>query len=178
MTILEGKEIDVKVIVVKPGRVLLAGAISALLVCGGVLGAMALVGVFSADTAEAYGAEGVGAKTWYFAEGYTGPGFEEWILIYNPAPEVGGSGSNATVELLFYGTDGLIGGYFADVLVGQRISINIKKLLMEKFGYSGDVSIVADGVVPFICERALYFDYKDRMPGGSQVLGYQEGASE
>jgi hypothetical protein len=31
---------------------------------------------------------------------------------------------------------------------------------------------------PFICERALYFNYKGQITGGSQALGYNEAAIE
>ena len=77
-----------KVIVLSPFKVFLAGVLSTLLIGVSVLGALALVGVFSSEKAEAYGAAGVGAKYWYFAEGYTGAGFEEWLLLYNPPANV------------------------------------------------------------------------------------------
>lgn len=165
-----------KVIVLSPWKVFLAGALSALLIGASVLGALALVGVFSSEKAEAYGATGVGAKYWYFAEGYTGPGFEEWILLYNPPADVGGSGFGTDVYLHFYGPGGKIGAYIAaGIEPGQRRSVNVNEVLMEHYAYSGDVSIVAENdSFPFIAERALYFDYKGQWTGGSQVLGYHE----
>ncbi|MDY6793818.1 MAG: hypothetical protein SWK76_00845 [Actinomycetota bacterium] len=171
-----------KVIVLKPSRVFLAGVLSALMVFGGVLGTLALVGVFTPDTAEAYGPydPGVGAKTWYFAEGYTGEGFEEWILVYNPPSHKGGSGETFSVDLDFYGPDGHIGFFNGGRLEpGQRASFNINELAMDWYGYSGDISVIVyHPDYPFIAERALYFDYKGKWAGGSQVLGYQEGAAE
>lgn len=167
-----------KVIILSPWKVFMAGVISALLVGASALGALALVGVFSPERAEAYGAEGVGAKQWYFAEGYTGPGFEEWILIYNP-PVGYGSGNNVSPSIYMYGNSGYIGRYDCpSIQPGQRFSVNINEACAH-YGYSGDVSIrVTHPDYPFLCERAMYYNYKGQVSGGSQVLGYQEGAAE
>ena len=168
-----------KVIVLNPWKVFLAGVLSAMLVGASVLGALALVGVFSSDEAQAYGASGVGAKDWYFAEGYTGAGFEEWILIFNP-PTPYGSGNDIFPQIRLYGPSGFLGFFEVGLVApGERRSININQVLLDMYGYSGDVSIVVTNVdSPFLCERALYFDYKGQWAGGSQILGYQEGASE
>ncbi|RJP26896.1 MAG: hypothetical protein C4536_14930 [Actinobacteria bacterium] len=168
-----------KVVVLNPWKVFAAGVISCLLVAGSVLGGLALWGVFDSDTAEAYGAAGVGAKTWYFAEGYTGPGFEEWILLYNPPENQGGSGIVVQPGITMYSNGGLIGeAYSPPLLPGQRASININDAAAY-YGYSGDVSIVVySNTYPFLCERALYFNYKGQITGGSQSWGYQEGATE
>ena len=165
--------------VLSPGKVVLAGLISALLVAGSVLGVLALAGVFRSQPAEAYGASGVGAKRWYFAEGYTGPGFEEWILVYNPPDYAGGSGATFGPQIRMYGPGGEIGYYDVPAMApGQRRSININELCAY-YNYSGDVSIyVYAASYPFICERALYFNYKGQITGGSQALGYNEAAIE
>jgi len=166
-----------KVVILSPGKVLAAGLLSALLVAAGVLGTLALAGVFRPQRAEAYGEEGVGAKRWFFAEGYTGPGFEEWILIYNPPSGLGGSGNNVAPLIYMYGNSGHIGDYYVPTMQpGQRISLNIKEIAKSLYGYEGDISIVIHGLQPFICERALYFNYKGQITGGSHSLGYQEAA--
>lgn len=166
-----------KVVILSPGKVLAAGLLSALLVVAGVLGTLALAGVFRPQRAEAYGEEGVGSKTWFFAEGYTGPGFEEWILIYNPEEAAGGSGQPITPSIHMYGNNGYIGPYYVPTLQPrQRASININDVAKGLYGYEGDVSIVVEGLQPFICERALYFNYKGQITGGSHSLGYQEAA--
>ena len=117
-----------KVVVLSPCRVVLAGAISAILIAGSILGVLALAGVFDGDVAEAYGASGMGAKRWYFAEGYTGPGFEEWILIYNPPAHIGGSGMMISPVIDMYGPGGSI-GYITGISVapGQRPRSSVKK---------------------------------------------------
>jgi hypothetical protein len=168
------------VVILSPRKVIIAGLVSALLICASILGVLALAGVFHSEQAQAYGAEGVGAKNWYFAEGYTGPGFEEWILIYNPpGGAIGGSGNAISPQIRMYGNAGEIGGYNLPRLEpGQRTSIDINEIAAS-YGYAGDVSIyIQDPDYPFICERALYFNYKGQVTGGSQAFGYQEGANE
>jgi len=174
----ERRERRMKVVVLNPMKVFIAGAVSCLLITASVLGALALWDVFDSEPAEAYGADGVGAKRWYFAEGYTGDGFEEWILVYNPPSSVGGSGNLANMRIVFFGPGGYIGEYYVDVSPGARISLDINTILQANYGYSGDVSISADSNYPLIAERALYFNYKGQWNGGSQVLGYNESANE
>ncbi len=173
-----------QVMVLSPRKVLLAGAISALLVAGSVMGALALWGVFRDKPAVAYGIDGIGARRWIFPEGYTGPGFEEWILIYNPSTAEGGSGLKAAPEIRMYGPSGFIGTYtFPALQPGERRSVNINEAA-ALYGYSGDISVVVhvplegSASEPFLCERAMYFNYKGQITGGSQVFGYQEGENE
>ena len=168
-----------QVMILSPRKVLLAGAVSALLILGSVLGALAVAGVFRGEAARAYGVDGVGAKTWFFAEGYTGPGFDEWILVYNPPENKGGPGVTISPVINIYGNTGPIGFWsVGDVAPGQRRTVNINAAAAH-YGYAGDVSIIVyDPMYPFLCERAMYFDYAGRATGGSQTFGYQEGASE
>ncbi len=166
-----------KVLVVKPGKVLLAGTASALLLTGAVLGSLALVSALRGERAEAYGKNSVGSLAWYFAEGYTGPGFEEWICIFNPPAEVGGSGRVAFVSLMYYGPNGKIGGQNYQMEPGQRISVNINQELKQDYNYVGDVSVAVlswANNAPVICERAMYFNHRGQVAGGSQTLGYEE----
>ncbi len=159
----------------------LAALLAASLFLGAAAGAFMAVRAVRPQPAQAYGLNNQGAKSWTFAEGYTGPGFEEWILVFNP-PGAFGSGKDILVKVSLFGNDGFIGTYELPVLMpGQRYSLNINQVA-ESFGYSGDVSVVAFSALgpdfaPFICERALYFDYKGRVSGGSHLMGYQEAES-
>ncbi len=165
-----------KVLVVKPGKVLLAGTASALLLTGAVLGSLALVSALRGERAEAYGKNSVGSLAWYFAEGYTGPGFEEWICIFNPPAEVGGSGRVAMVRLGFYGPNGFLDHDYVQLEPGQRASVNVKQRLKQSCNYEGDVSVAViswENNAPVICERAMYFNHRGQA-GGSQTLGYEE----
>ncbi len=167
----------VRVVVVRPGKVILAGIFSCLLLAGSTVGATALVGLLRGERAGAYGSEGVGSRTWYFPEGYTGPGFEEYILIFNPPEDMGGTGKVAFVTMEFYGPQGKIGFDTTQLEPGQRTSVNVKHILKERYGYEGDVSVVVgswDNEATIICERAMYFHYPGGITGGSQSLGYTE----
>ena len=164
----------------RPGRVLLALALAASLFLGAAAGSFLAVKAVRPDMAQAYGVNNQGARYWTFAEGYTGPGFEEWILVFNPPPAFG-SGKDVQVMVSLFGNSGSIGHVELPVLApGQRYSLNVNQVA-ESFGYSGDVSVIAtsigDGYAPFICERALYFNYRGSVSGGSHILGYQEGAN-
>lgn len=167
----------VKVVVIEPRKVFLAGLLSCLLLASGALGSFWLAGALRGERAQAYGTEGVGSRTWYFPEGYTGPGFEEYILVFNPPADMGGTGKVAFVTMEFYGPDGKIGFHTDQLEPGQRASVNVKHVLKERYGYEGDVSVVVgswDNEATIICERAMYFNYPGGITGGSQSLGYTE----
>lgn len=169
--------LEVKVVVVEPRKVILAGALACLLLAGSSLGVFYLAGMVRGERAQAYGSEGVGSRTWYFPEGYTGPGFEEYILIFNPPADMGGTGKVAFVTMEFYGPNGKIGFHTAQLEPGQRVSINVKDILKSRYNYEGDVSVVVgswDNEATIICERAMYFSYPGGITGGSQSLGYTE----
>ncbi|MEJ5186312.1 MAG: hypothetical protein WHT46_04460 [Candidatus Geothermincolales bacterium] len=156
-------------------RSMLAIGILALLLASS-LGGVMIARIFFPGEARAYGSKGVGALRWYFAEGYTGPGFEEWILIFNPPKEIGGSGRVAMVRLGYYGNNGLLTHSYVQLEPGCRATVNVNEEL-SKVNYKGDVSIVVlstENNAPIICERAMYYNYKGIITGGSQVLGYQE----
>lgn len=156
-------------------RSMLAIGILALLLASSLGGAM-IARIFFPGEARAYGSKGVGALRWYFAEGYTGPGFEEWILIFNPPKEFGGKGKVAMARVFYFGNKGLIGDTYIQLEPGQRKTIYVNQEL-EKYGYQGDVSVIVwayENGTPIICERAMYYNYKGIITGGSQVLGYQE----
>lgn len=166
-------------------RIVLAGLLAALLIIGATAASFVLVRVMDDGPAMAqdYTAQGFTAatnaeKAWIFAEGYTGPGFDEWILLYNPSANYGGTGYNAVARLIYSNNNGSIG--YDDVYcpVGQRVTMSINQALANK-GYSGDVTVVViaykgsnpEDRVPIVAERAMYFDYNG-ITGGSQTLGY------
>ena len=52
-----------------------------------------LAGVFRGEAAQAYGTDGMALEDVGYYPGYTGPGFDEWILVYNPSENEGGTGT-------------------------------------------------------------------------------------
>ena len=156
-------------------RLLLALSLTALVAASSLGGALLSRMLFPGE-ARAYGSKGVGALRWYFPEGYTGPGFEEWILIFNPPKDFGGKGKVAMVRVFYFGNKGLVGHTYVQLEPGERKSIFVNEEL-ARYGYQGDVSVVVwayENDTPIICERAMYFNYRGTITGGSQVLGYQE----
>lgn len=105
---------------------------------------------------------------WYFAEGYTGPGFDEYICIYNPGwvgrPRVqldliDELGNVQTTELLLP-ESGRATVKVNDLAAGKSVSARVKAV--------DNVTIVA--------ERSMYFDYRGRR-GGSVAPGVMKPAN-
>jgi hypothetical protein len=106
------------------------------------------------------------AKNWYFAEGTTRGGFEEWLCLQNP-----GSGDitvNATYQLGVDQGDPIAKSY--TVPAQQRLTVSVNK----EIGGEKDCSVSLASSSDFIAERPMYFDYKTgerSWDGGHDVLG-------
>jgi hypothetical protein len=101
--------------------------------------------------------------SYYFAEGCTREGFEEWICLQNPGS------STLTVEatyMLFGGAEPVVKTY--EVPATSRLSVNVN----EEVGPGRDVSasLLAEG--EFYAERPMYFNYKAGQPGYSWTGGH------
>ncbi len=107
------------------------------------------------------------SKTWYFAEGYTGGTFTEYLTIANP----NGTAANVTVTYLL-GTGGPIIKTYA-VPQNARFTINVGSEIASSS--DKNVSMVVTADQPIIAERPMYFTYTGlggySIPGGSDVLG-------
>jgi hypothetical protein len=101
------------------------------------------------------------AAEWYFAEGTTRPGFEEWLTIQNPGDE------KAAVDVTFLFTDGppLKESYTVEPRSRFTLSVN------GTVGPDRDVSMEVRSDADVICERPMYFNYRDKWQGGHCVLG-------
>ncbi|MBC7230291.1 MAG: PD40 domain-containing protein [Actinobacteria bacterium] len=117
------------------------------------------------------GHDAVGAEapstTWYFAEGYTGPGFEEWVCVMNPW--------ESPAELTFrFQTqeegEKVVGGL--SVPAHGRSSILVNQLLG---GGSYQTSLKLTSSLPVVAERPMYFNYQGTAlwgwTGGHCVMG-------
>jgi hypothetical protein len=109
--------------------------------------------------------------TWYFAEGYTGDGFEGYFTIQNP------NSGTATVTIRYY----LAGGGYDDrtVTVGgnQRKTVAIHGADSQGgigTGKEFSAKVSSDASTPIIVERVQYFRYTGSMgavTGGTATLG-------
>lgn len=101
------------------------------------------------------------STTWFFAEGYTGPGFDEWLLLYNP------SGSDRTATVTYRFTDGsqMQANYI--VRAYSRFSVHVNREAPDR-----EVAIkVSSGGDGLLAERAMYFDYRGTWDGGHCTEG-------
>jgi hypothetical protein len=104
------------------------------------------------------------AKTWYFAEGYTGGSFTEYLTLANPNPTT----ANVSVQYLLQGQSPLTKNY--TVSANARKTINVNTELGQGIG----VSMVVSSDVPIVAERPMYFTFTGaglNVPGGTDVLG-------
>jgi predicted lipoprotein with Yx(FWY)xxD motif len=102
------------------------------------------------------------AQEWFFAEGYTGPGFEEWLCIQNPGT------SEADVTITYYPSGGapIEKGPFT-VAAHSRHTVYVN----DDAGTNLQISAMVAADQPVICERPMYFDYHG-WTGGHDVVGY------
>ncbi len=102
------------------------------------------------------------ASEWYFAEGYTGAGFEEWLCIYNP------NDTDISVDIEYQGEGGV-----GNQAITAAIAANSRysQLVNQVVGADRNVSIKLTSSAPVVAERPIYFDYSGRWQGGSAAMG-------
>ena len=101
-------------------------------------------------------------KTWFFAEGYTGSGFEEWLCIQNP-------GAAAAAVTITYYPEG--GG--APILRDHAVAANSRYTVPVNADAGSGLSISAKVASdqPIIVERPMYFNFQGKWTGGHDVVG-------
>jgi Tol biopolymer transport system component len=103
------------------------------------------------------------ASDWFFAEGYTGAGFEEWLCIQNP------NTADAQVSITYYLEGGtLIVKPPIPVPGGTRFTVAVNM----HAGTDLNISAKVHSIEPIIVERPMYFNFRDIYPGGHDVLGF------
>ncbi len=98
---------------------------------------------------------------WYFAEGTTRPGFQEWLCLQNPGVAdvtakltyMLGTGENKTEQLV--------------VPASSRRTVDVN----SSVGPGQDVSVTVESSGPLVAERPMYFDYKGAWRGGHTATG-------
>ena|GEM_PF-534726 len=104
------------------------------------------------------------ASRWYFAEGYTGPGFEEWLCLLNPQPEPN------LVRITYQTSDGknLQDEELVPPHSRRTVDVNLRA------GRDLQLSVVVEGEKPLVAERVIYHDYHQWCRGGDVVTGVRE----
>ncbi len=111
------------------------------------------------------GHESLGATTpsnsWYFAEGYTGESFNEYLLVLNPNPEP----SEVIYDFMLPGGSIIQRAY--TVSGNSRFTLHVDSIPgLESTNNSTRIT----STLPIVAERAMYFDYAG-IDGGSNTLG-------
>jgi N-acetylmuramoyl-L-alanine amidase len=101
------------------------------------------------------------AKKWYFAEGTTREGFQEWLTVLNPNIEP----VDFVVTYAFAGSETLKRTYHVEA--ESRLSIEVA----SEVGLERDVSLTVDSPLPIMVERPMYFLYGGRWDGGHVSSG-------
>ena len=111
----------------------------------------------------------VSAKTkYFFAEGYTAPGFDEYLSLLNP------NASPISVQGTYSFPSGapIVKSY--SVGPNSRLTIAVH----DEVRRAGEVSVALESSSPFFAERPMYFHYRGAWKGGSIVQGGAEPASQ
>lgn len=100
----------------------------------------------------------------YFAEGYTGGGFDTWLLVYNPGEE------SANVVFDLHRDDGFSKEIEMEIPARSRSTLSVDTL--KNFGASSFSTRISSDI-PIVAERAMYFN-QDGISGGHAVSGIQQ----
>ena len=85
-------------------------------------------------------------RTWYLAEGSTGPGMETWVLVQNPGSE------STTVNLTYMTPNGLVGGPAAVLPPESRLTF----FAADTVPNTWEVSTVVTADRDIIVERSMF----------------------
>ncbi len=107
------------------------------------------------------------SRNWYFAEGYTAPGFEEWLCLLNPGEQP------AQVEIEYLSQGGLIKKETEVVEPWRRATVFVN----ERVGTDLEISMRVTSDQPVVAERPMYFDYQGKWAGGHVSSGTNQPSS-
>ncbi len=106
------------------------------------------------------------ANEYYFAEGTTRAGFEEWLTLQNP------NASAINVDAIYQLGQGQGGNVIKQYRVAGRSRLTL--FVPAEVGVDKDVSVKLSSASRFLAERPLYFDYTGygaNWTGGTCVIG-------
>jgi hypothetical protein len=109
------------------------------------------------------------ARTWLFAEGYTGAGFDEELVVLNP------NATAADVTITYYLNGG--GPITRTLSVAPRSRSSVAVHAAGQVGRGKEVSARVETSNPggIVVERPIYFTYGGGIDGGHTVLGHASG---
>jgi len=101
-------------------------------------------------------------STAYFAEGYTGTGFQEYVCIQNP------NAAPADAWLTWMASDGSSDTQYLTLAPTSRMTVDVNQLAGAGKELSARVVSTSPGLV---VERPMYFNYEGKWTGGHDVMG-------
>jgi len=109
-------------------------------------------------------------KEWYFSEGTTRNGFDEWLCLQNP-----NAGAIQVTATYMFGP-----GQGDNMVKSYNLPPNSRTTLMvnNEVGPEKDVSTKLTSASDFIAERPMYFNYKGSWTGGHDVVGATAAGKE
>jgi hypothetical protein len=113
------------------------------------------------------------SKQWYFAEGTTRPGFEEWLCIQNPQDV------ELSVKVHYYTpTEVQEKSYIVPARYRFTIDVNGEAALFWPQEPHQDVSLKVEADLGIIAERPMYFKYMNDWDGGDTAVGVTQPGKE
>ncbi len=107
-----------------------------------------------------------GNRVWHFAEGFTGSGFDTWLILTNMR-------SKGTVANITYMTSkGIAKRRRIRLAPGTRASVHVNNDMRQK-----SFSIKVSARLPIVVERSIFFN-SGGMTGGHSSFGVQKTASK
>jgi hypothetical protein len=104
------------------------------------------------------------ASEWFFAEGYTGAGFQEWLTLQNPGD------SDSLVEITYYTQEeGALPVRTVTVPPRSRINVRVNDSAGPDYQLSCRLRVLSGPEI--VAERPMYFDFRG-LKGGHCVVGY------
>jgi hypothetical protein len=103
---------------------------------------------------------------WLFAEGYTGPGFDEWLCLQNPGT------TEAQVEITYLTQEmGPLAPKIIKIPAGSRYTLRVNDHAGANLQLSTRVRLIS-GEGGIVAERPMYFNYNGVWDGGHDTLGF------
>lgn len=101
--------------------------------------------------------------SWYMPEGYTGMGFDEWVLVMNPSDQV------VKARVVYQTLTGPVEGPLIDTRPGSRVTVHVNEWVPEQH-VSTMVTSIDGGRI--MSERAMYmYDTPDGKWGSHDSIG-------
>jgi hypothetical protein len=105
------------------------------------------------------------AMAWFFGEGYTSTGFQEWLCLLNPGND------KAVVEIYYFTQEqGPLATRQVEVPARTRVNVRVNDSAGPDLQLSTRVNVASGPAI--VVERPMYFLYNGAWSGGHDVVGY------